>query len=502
MDISEDAGVPVGYSALIKNLKLNVLPHYRSSYIAMSGRGKTIANTHEEIHIYPKNYAIKNFDDPLLHIEFALKHDGINLHILYQTFLHIGVQTIEKFIQDQPTSKYARIIWYLYEWLTETKLNIEDCQSSNYVNLLDTNEYYTSVPLKKRRYRVNDNLLGNRTFCPIVRKTAALQKYENLALDQKAHELLEQYDPVIIARAGNYLYTKETKSSYEIEHEYPEQKRLAKFVTILKEASAINKLTKDKLIELQNTIVDPRYRDADYRHTQNYVGENIEHYRQKIHYISPKPEDVTDLMAGLLAALERMMASKSHPIVIAAAISFGFVFIHPFEDGNGRLHRFLIHYILSKQAFTPEGFIFPVSAVMLKNIKNYDQILELFSAPLLTLISNYTLDEKGTMNVAQDTKNYYQFIDYTAQVEYVFACIEETIATDFKNELKFVLNFDKTKRAIQNVVDMPDKKINLLIKLVIQNDGKLAEKKRKDYFSELTTNEIDEMANIIQRFML
>ncbi len=49
-----------------------------------------------------------------------------------------------------------------------------------------------------------------------------------------------------------------------------------------------------------------------------------------------------------------------HPIIRAAATVFGFVFIHPFEDGNGRIHRFLIHDILSRDSFMPAGMIIPM----------------------------------------------------------------------------------------------------------------------------------------------
>ena len=81
-----------------------------------------------------------------------------------------------------------------------------------------------------------------------------------------------------------------------------------------------------------------------------------------------------------------MMSSEVHPVVIAAAISFGFVFMHPFDDGNGRIHRFLIHNILAKSRFTPRGLIFPISTTMLRKIKEYDETLELFSGPLLPLL--------------------------------------------------------------------------------------------------------------------
>lgn len=61
----------------------------------------------------------------------------------------------------------------------------------------------------------------------------------------------------------------------------------------------------------------------------------------------------------------------------AAIIAFGFVFIHPFLDGNGRIHRFLIHDMLTRDGLSEQGLIIPVSAHMLQNIVEYDTVLEL-----------------------------------------------------------------------------------------------------------------------------
>lgn len=41
-------------------------------------------------------------------------------------------------------------------------------------------------------------------------------------------------------------------------------------------------------------------------------------------------------------------AKSIYDPVLAAGIAFGFVFIHPFEGGNGRIHRYLIHHVLAK----------------------------------------------------------------------------------------------------------------------------------------------------------
>jgi hypothetical protein len=114
-------------------------------------------------------------------------------------------------------------------------------------------------------------------------------------------------------------------------------------------------------------IVDERFRDSDYRRSQNYVGQTVAWQRERVYYAAPKPTELPDMMAGMEAAHRRMPGGEVHPVVHAAVTPFGFVFMHPFEDGNGRIHRFLIHNILAKRGFTPKGMMFPVSAAMFRD---------------------------------------------------------------------------------------------------------------------------------------
>lgn len=493
---------PIGYNALIKLFNLSVIPHFRSSYVTTHGRGFIRIDNHQETHIYPKSYELKDPDNPLSQIEFALKYDGMNLEILEAVFKKIKPHEIETAIQKHPASKYIRIIWFLYEFLIETKLNIRDSDRLSYVDVLDPKRYFTAQGIRNKRQYVNNNLLGPSSFCPLIRKTIILNEYIEKHYDEKARTLSEKYDPQIIERASHYLYTKETLSSYEIEREKPSPDRMARFIKLLQKAYSIEILNKKELIALQNIIVDPRFRDVDYRYQQNYVGENINHYIQRIHYISPKPEDVELLMNGLFESLKKMQHAKVHPVLIATAISFGFVFIHPFEDGNGRIHRFLIHHILSKEKFTPPGIIFPVSAVMLQNIREYDNILERFSKPLLELITQYHLSNDGALSVNQVTMNFYKYIDYSHMAEYLFTCISKTLHEHFEKEIHFLINYDRTKKKIQSVIDMPDKLIDLFIKFVVQNHGSLGEQKRIKYFIKLNTDEIERLQSIVKKFMI
>lgn len=487
--------IAVGYSALINQFNLSVIAHFRESYIAPSGRSYVHIEDNREIHVYQKTYALKNPDDSFEQLEFAIKHDGINLEILQAVFNEIPRPKIEQYITTNHTNKLTRIIWFLYEFINQVELKIPELKQLKYIDVLDKNMYFTSNGIKSQRHKVINNLLGTKDFCPIVRKTKKLDKHLSNTYDQQAINIANKYDTKVIARASHYFFTKETLSSYEIEREKPSTQRITRFIEILKQIPKISSINKEKLVEIQNVIVDPRFKDSDYRKNQNYVGEVV-YYSQIIHYISPKPEDVNALMEGLLNILES--ENNLNPVIFAAIVAFGFVFIHPFEDGNGRIHRLLIHYILSKYKFTPHGVIFPISAVMLNKMHNYDSVLESFSKPIMQCIDHYNLSDDGVLTVGQDTKSYYQFIDYTHFAEYLFDCIQETLEEHFELEIEYLMKYDRAKVKIQTVVDMPDKLIDIFIKFAMQNNGKIGNKKRNSYFDKLTDKEIDRLEEIIQ----
>ncbi|MCP4751406.1 MAG: Fic family protein, partial [Proteobacteria bacterium] len=245
-----------------------------------------------------------------------------------------------------------------------------------------------------RRQRINDNLPGDGRFCPIIRRTDALRAFEAANLPERCRQVVAGYSPELLKRALSYLYSKETKSSFEIENITPGSTRTERFIALLQLAEREDFCEKEKLIDLQSRIVDPRFSESDYRTSQNYVGETVAWRKEKIHFACPRPEDLTDLMEGLIASHKRMEHGSAPAVVHAAAVAYGFVFLHPFEDGNGRIHRFLIHNILARRSFTPEGIMFPVSASMLKNLSDYDASLEAFSRDLMPLV-DYSLDEEG-----------------------------------------------------------------------------------------------------------
>ena len=86
----------------------------------------------------------------------------------------------------------------------------------------------------------------------------------------------------------------------------------------------------------------------------------------------------------------------------------------------------------------------------------------------------------------------------TPQAEALFRFIDQTIDTELADELAFISNCDKTKKAIQEVVDMPDRQIDLFIRFCLQNNGRLSARKRTGNFDFLLNEEVGQMEKAVQ----
>ena len=76
--------------------------------------------------------------------------------------------------------------------------------------------------------------------------------------------------------------------------------------------------------------------------------------------------------------------------------------------------------------------------------------------------------------------------------------MEETIDRIIPEELDYLEKYDRMTNFINTRVAIPDTKVDLLIKLLNQNKGKLSKKKREKEFTELTDGEIQEIENSFQ----
>jgi Fic/DOC family len=475
----------VGLEALRRQLSLKAPEAAHQSFVGPRSIRRTEERDGRVTESYPARFTVE--DTLLGHLRFALKHEPLDLAILNALFETMNGEEIRDWVLAEPTSAFARRAWFLFEFLRDTLLDLPPAGAGAYVPVLDPDLHFVAQKRHSTRHRVADNLLGVRSFCPSVRRTARLVRSADGETKDKARRLIAEISPETLGRAINYLYTKETRSSFDIEHEKPSNRKIERFVAALRGAAAFDPTRDESLIGLQNEIVDPRFAAKGYRAVQNFVGERIRDY-EKVHFISPKPEDVAALMRNWQEMCSRLLEAAVDPVVAAALVAFAFVFIHPFEDGNGRIHRFLVHCVLARKKFSPEDVVFPISAAIVRDLKTYDCTLEAFSRPLLDRL-DWVFDHEDRLKVEGNEADLYRYFDATPMAEFLYEKVIETVEVDLPEELSFLDRFDKCRRAVQAIIDMPDRRLSLLVQLCLQNGGRFPKRKR-GLFSELEEGEI------------
>ena len=481
----------VGFTWLQEKLDIKGFRLTHESYIGTTDKTE-LSSTNTVVRTFKSKYDV-SIENPMSHLEFALKYDDLNLAFIKEVFTSIKHQTIVDYIKAKQNRKFPRIIGFLYEFTGGKSIDIK-VTTTNYEDILDSSKYVTGNIKKISKWKVNDNLLGSKKFCPIIRRTTELSELLDWNIEEAIENLKHEYSLEIFNRASYYLYKKESKSSSEIEKEEPSQDRMEKFIALLEEAGQKHfeeSLSEEELVRLQNAIVDPRYADGGFRVFQNYVGQTMRDYTQKIHYVCPPPQFVKSLMQGIVDINKKNTSTET--IIKATMVSFGYVYIHPFEDGNGRIHRFLIHDILVRDGIVASSTILPVSAQILAHMDEYDTILELLSK-LIERKVKYDINDSGemTVNNASEIEALYRFPDLTNHAVFLARAIQSTVNKDIPEELLFLQCYDELKGDIQSIVDMPDNKVDRMILFLHQNKGKLASRKRK-FYKELSDNEIEQM---------
>lgn len=482
-----EEGNLVGYGALIEAYKLAVPIPNRLALISFKKRKyktehwRVLTSRHQ-----PEDSLYKQ-------LIFALKYEGVNLLVLKKLFEVVPQQEIESIIQLEALGQYSRRIWFLYEWLLQTKLNIQDLESGNYVPILDKKLQYTIKGVRSSRHRMLNNLPGTRDFCPLIFKTEKLEAHISANISGKKNAFLNKIHKDVLQRASSFLLLKDSKASFTIEGENPGNNRAMRWGKAIGQAGQ-KPLSIEELIRLQQIVIEnSRFLEMGLRKKGGFVGEHDRTTGEPIpDHISAKEEDIEQLLKGLIATNEALQDQTYDGVLAAATIAFGFVFIHPLVDGNGRLHRYIIHHVLAKKGFTQQGVIFPVSSSILDHIEDYNTVLESYSHPLLDHIE-WKETEDHNVEVTNDTIDLYRYFDATKQAEFLYDCVEDTLERVIPEEVIYLQNYDAFKRYVDNHFEMPDKMVAMLVRFLQQNDGVLSKKALKKEFSDLTEKEIKDI---------
>ena len=483
---------PLGYQHLIDTLHLEVTPLERVAFIDSSVNRRVDSGTRI---LFPASVAI---DTSLVgHLEFALRHEGVNLEVIDAAFASAEITPAALIAQWQakPTGEHIRRACFLWEWLTGDELQVAALPNGGYVDLFPEDIYYTAAqPVRSPKFRIRNNALGTPAFCPVVRRSvmSCTPPLEEL-LKEARHALEALEDPELYRRAVAYLCLSETRSSYAIESETPSFNKQERFVQLLQRAGEPVEVNEQWLVGLQNAIVRDVYsQEASYRHQQNW----LEDASGRVSFFPAPAEDLEYVMRGWEDFVNDTRRCTDL-LVKTACAAFGFVYLHPFLDGNGRLHRFLIQHMLARSTLMAPGTLVPVSAVIEKNIPAYSELLTAFSRPV-TALWDYRRGDQEPIVISHPGSRAYRFLRADREVAFLHDMIRQAVREEIPQELAYLKGYDAAFSELNDELDLPQKDLSALIRMIQSNRGRLSAHRRKQY-GHLPTHVLDRIEEVVGR---
>lgn len=464
-----------GYSLLHERLRLDVVALNRPASVQPVTRIEVIGNTLA----VPQRLAPAE-DDLIGHVLFALKHEGINLSILAQALPRIGIEHFVAALVAAPNGVYIRKACYLREAFTGEEIMQPSPVRGVFVPLFDTQRYITQPGERNSKWRVEFNGLGDLSYCATVELTPEISTLLAHDILGRAKAFIESLPPMMMDRAINWAYLHETQDSFAIEKEAPTEDKARRFIRLLRQAHERQPLTEDYLVNLQNaTVTNPLDLAVAFRHEQNHLSNGM-HGAAGVTYVPPPPELCRELMESLMRFANKA-PTHVDPLVVAGIVSFGFVFLHPFMDGNGRLSRFLIHQAFCQSGALDDGLLLPVSVAMKREERTYLTTLQAFSRPVREFWRVSWIDHEQFSFEFTGADAVYRFWDATPGVLFTCLMAKRALENELRDETAFLENYDAVYTAVDDRFDVRGSDLANLVMMCLSNGGVVSNNRRKQY---------------------
>jgi Fic family protein len=205
-----------------------------------------------------------------------------------------------------------------------------DRELGNLDSLLTENEIVLLENIKNEHSKQSSRTLKNRyeTFISLFTHDSTAIEGNTLTLQETASLLFEKITPTKNLREINEVLNHKKAFDYLLEYD--------------------GDITKNFICELHRLVVSETLDKS----LKDQIGRYREHqvYIRGVEWIPASPDRVPLDMRTLLSWYTRNK-NKLHPVVIVIYFHTGFELIHPFVDGNGRVGRLLLNFILHKHSY-------------------------------------------------------------------------------------------------------------------------------------------------------
>lgn len=429
------------------------------------------------------------------HFEFGLKYERLHFEFFSRLFAVIDPADVAAWVRDEPTGSYARRTAFLYEWFTGQHLDVPDtAMNVGYVDAIDPTLYLTAQQADRvRRWRVNNNLPGPKDFCPLVYLGPPAERGWLYDVAAGVQALDDTYGTELLLRSAAWLTFKESRASFAIEHEADQDDKVRRFATAIGEFSGRldDPMSAEHLLLLQKAVLGQHALRTGIRRSPVFVGQST--FRaQIVHYIAPAEDMVPDMLDAV--RLYERRTRGTHTVARAAAVSFGFVYLHPLADGNGRVHRFLVNHLLAADRVVPPNIVVPVSATIAGSARGraqYDQVLEVVSKPFMQAYADgyrfgpHRVCPDGVATnfefpKAHDALHVWRYLDLTPHAHYLSALLRQTVEHDMAEEALVLRQHDDARAAVKQWVEMPDQDADRIIRSLHQSSWAVSGKLRQE----------------------
>ena len=458
------------------------------------------------------NYTVQYAPEPTLagHFEFGLKYEPINLEWMARLFRAVEPSWIEDWLKAKPNSIYARKAAFFYEWTTGATLRAPPITVSSYELALDPSKILCASSATRgalsKKWKIDDNLPGTPDWCPLIHVTQDLKSAVYFNLAEELALLDQKFGADLLMRSAAWLTFNESKASFTIEKEADRTSDIQRFANAMSVycGKLDDPLSGQGLAVLQGQVLGKRALRTGIRQSPVFVGSTSLHGTTVVKYVAPHFSQIDALLAGLKAFEERTRLTEVQPgqgltpeqvsTVRACAISFGFVYIHPMSDGNGRIHRLLINDVLLRDKQIPPGIIVPISSTITKSSKrrgDYDAVLDSisrrqigrFNSSRIGRLVRYAdgVESDFHFDDYEEASISWRFPDLTDHVEYMAQIISATVRENMTEEAAYLFRYEQALGRLKQVMEMPDQDASRIVRSLNENHGRVSNVLREKY---------------------